>query len=1085
MTEFEKRYYKLNDNQKIAVNATDGPVMVVAGPGTGKTELLSVRVANILDKTDALPQNILCLTFTDNAASNMRQRLVGLLGSDAYKVAVHTFHSFGSEVINQNGQYFYSGAHFRPADELSSHEILTGIIEKLPHDNPLSSKFNDKFTYLKDIQRTISELKRGGLTPDELDTVLDRNDGFIDWVKPKLAEVFSASISKKTLAGAKRLADEIASYREGPLGLPSYHPLATLLQNTLDEATREAEEANSTKPLTAWKGKYLEKNVHGNQTLKDEKRGLKLRALSRVYFDYLLAMQERELYDYDDMILRGTHAMEAFDDLRFNLQEQYQYILVDEFQDTNDAQMRLVWNLTNNPVAEGRPNLMVVGDDDQAIYRFQGAELSNILDFVDRYREVKVITLTDNYRSSSNILDLSRSVIVQGQERLENKLQNISKILTPRYDAATPLVDAASYETPIEARTAMAKRIMDDISKQPASTRAVIARKHAGLAALLPHLSSVGLKVRYEREENILDNEAVSLTELTARAIWCLAKQDPASANTLIAQVLTHPAWGISASELWKISLESHRQKRFWLETMLEQEGELRLIAEWFVRGSKEASLQPLEFMLDFVSGINDGYEFKSPYKDYFFGQTKELSIEYLSHLAALQKIRSSLRDYRPGVVLKLEDFIKFVDIHRELGPGLSASSSFGANDVDVVLLTAHKAKGLEFDAVYVADANESVWGATARSKSDLLKFPSNLPLSPAGDSDDERLRLLYVALTRARNQLSLISSRNNENGKEILSAGAFAGVLDFTPEPSLETDEAIESLETDWRAPLLKIPNADKASLLAPILEKYRLSATHLNNYLDVTKGGPEYFLLHNLLRLPEAMPASAMYGSAVHAALQRAHQHLAATKEKRSVEKVLNDFRESLAGSPMSDLDRQNFLNRGEKALTTFLDQRYGSFTPEQIVERNFSGDQVVLGEAVVTGAIDLININHDEKTIHVTDYKTGKAAHSWKGRDKYEKIKLHHYEQQLMIYKLLVENSRQFAGYTVIGARLEFVEPDERGEIVLLDYVYDKTKLAEFAKLIRAVWQNIMSLNFTLPDGFEENIDGIVKFEESLLR
>src|ERR1035437_9408703 len=119
MMDFKKRYATLNKAQREAVDIIDGPVMVIAGPGTGKTELLSVRTANILKKTDTLPENILCLTFTDSGANAMRERLVGTIGKDAYKVAVHTFHGFGSEVINQYGEFFYEGAHFRPADELS------------------------------------------------------------------------------------------------------------------------------------------------------------------------------------------------------------------------------------------------------------------------------------------------------------------------------------------------------------------------------------------------------------------------------------------------------------------------------------------------------------------------------------------------------------------------------------------------------------------------------------------------------------------------------------------------------------------------------------------------------------------------------------------------------------------------------------------------------------------------------------------------------------------------------------------------------------------------------------------------------
>jgi len=140
--DFQKRYNKLNDCQKKAVDLIDGPVMVIAGPGTGKTELLSVRVANILQKTDTLPENILCLTFTESGANAMRERLIQIIGKDAYKVAVHTFHSFGTDIINQNGQYFYNGAHFKPADTVSSYEVIRNIFEKLEYNNPVISQMN-------------------------------------------------------------------------------------------------------------------------------------------------------------------------------------------------------------------------------------------------------------------------------------------------------------------------------------------------------------------------------------------------------------------------------------------------------------------------------------------------------------------------------------------------------------------------------------------------------------------------------------------------------------------------------------------------------------------------------------------------------------------------------------------------------------------------------------------------------------------------------------------------------------------------------------------------------------------------------
>lgn len=158
--DFTSRYKKLNAAQKQAVDTIDGPVMVIAGPGTGKTELLSMRAANILAQTDTLPENILCLTFTDSGASAMRQRLSEIIGPNAYKIAIHTFHSFGTETINQNGSFFYHGANFRATSELSSYELLRSIFDELEYDNPLASKMNDEYTHLRDVLTTISELKK-------------------------------------------------------------------------------------------------------------------------------------------------------------------------------------------------------------------------------------------------------------------------------------------------------------------------------------------------------------------------------------------------------------------------------------------------------------------------------------------------------------------------------------------------------------------------------------------------------------------------------------------------------------------------------------------------------------------------------------------------------------------------------------------------------------------------------------------------------------------------------------------------------------------------------------------------------------
>jgi len=1101
MTDFTARYNALNAAQKEAVDTIEGPVMVVAGPGTGKTELLGVRVANILKKTDELPNNILCLTFTESGAAAMRERLVGLIGPDAYKVAIHTFHSFGAEIINQYGEYFYNGAHFRPADELSTFQVLRGIFEQLPHTSPIASKMNDEYTYLRDAQGAISDLKKSGLTPDELLSVLERNEAFIAWVQPHLQATLGDRLSKKSFDAVRSLIETIQGYSEEPLSLINYEPLSELMAANLDRALAHSEDQNSTKPLSAWKRGWCEKRETGDLTLKDEKRCQKVRAVAAVYYEYLVAMQSRELYDFDDMILRVVHGIEVFHDLRFNLQEQYHYIMVDEFQDTNDAQMRLVWNLTNAPVSEGRPNLLVVGDDDQAIYRFQGANISNILGFRTLYRDVQLITLKDNYRSSGPILEASRRVIIQGQERLETSLPELDKTLTPHRAPSGMSVELTSYETDMHEYSALAQRLKN---RDQDKTHAVISRNHRQLRALLPYLHAEGLPLKYQAQENILENPAVMQLELVARITHLLSVGLHSEANALIPQLVSHPAWHISAKQLWELSLKASKEGMGWLEIMSESTDELARIAGWLIECAKDAQHQPLEYMLDLLFGTvdqqlaeNETSEpfdeeslliegFTSPYRAYYFDDSKLESapVMYMQFLSALRTLRSSLREYVPQEILYLRDFISFLDLHHALKLPIQGTNNYGAEDTAIELLTAHRSKGLEFDDVTVISLTDDVWGETARTRGRLIRFPHNLPLDAAGDTTDERLRLLFVAMTRAKECLHLTTHEGNATGKATpLVAYVIDEQLPLVKAASPAPEEQLKAETIDWRAPLLQVDQGDQRSMLQPLLDRYKLSATHFNNFLDVTRGGPNAFLLHNLLRLPQAMSPSAAYGSAVHAALQKAHQHLRATDHRRPLEDVLGDFETELRRGHMSALDFEHFLTRGSDLLTTFLNQRYDSFSPSQVTERNFASEGVKLGDATITGAIDLIEINESAKTIVVTDYKTGRASSSWQGKTEYEKIKLHHYKQQLMFYKLLIENSRQYRGYTVTKGVIEFVEPNTAGKITCLELNYTQEELDVMTQLIQEVWRCIMELDFQI-DAVGAAYRDILNFESSLI-
>jgi len=448
MSSFEENYLKLNNEQKEAVDTVFGPVLVVAGPGSGKTQLLALRVANILKQTDTLPNQILCLTFTESAAANMRERLTGFLHRDAYKVAIHTFHSFGTEVISQNSSHFFSAADFKPADDLTSLQILDEILGSLPAKNPFRSQHQEVFVYIDDALKVIDALKKGGVTPTEFQEVVDENREFLDLIAQDIEEVFEDRISGKTVENLWKIYQKISDLsnekKQNELNKQTeeevvtwknvYPCLIDIVLVQLQHVLADVQElikagARSTSPITEWKGKFTTKNKDNKTVAKDLFKHENFVTLAFIYKEYQAKLYDLGFFDFSDMLLEVARALQDPEslDLKYNLQEKYQFILVDEFQDTNGVQMKLLQELLDSPVNDGSPNILAVGDDDQAIYKFQGANLDNILKFKEKYPTTKVITLNTNYRSKQDILDLAMQVSAQATEKLE--LEGVIKVL--------------------------------------------------------------------------------------------------------------------------------------------------------------------------------------------------------------------------------------------------------------------------------------------------------------------------------------------------------------------------------------------------------------------------------------------------------------------------------------------------------------------------------------------------------------------------------------------------------------------------------------------------------------------------------
>lgn len=1095
-----KRFDSLNKKQQDAVKATEGPVAVIAGPGTGKTELVGMRVANILRTSDTAPENILCLTFTDSGVVAMRQRLLEIIGADAHKVNIYTFHSFGSNIMNQNLSLFFDDLPFKPASTLMTHEILSDIFETLPHGHMFAAKGPEGFMKISRVKGAISDLKKGGLTSEELQKIITANQIDLDSAEKILSPIAEERATMKAVDQFSEAALELNKLEN--IDLPNNTPsFIEVLKNSLLRAIQEADALNKPAPITKWKKQWFEKDSNKKSVLKSRKKLAELKEIKKIYEKYIDAMNKAQLYDYDDMILMTLAALKNNKELLYNLQEKYQYILIDEFQDTNQAQMQIIYQLISDTENRDEPNILIVGDDDQAIYGFQGADSSNITTFLNQLPKTKLITLTDNYRSSQKILDHARNIILRGEDRLENVVEDLDKTLTAKNEPEATAVKINNYSDIITERFNVARNVKELIeSGVKPSQITILARKHAQLIDILPYFSHYQIPVSYEKHDNALDIDSIIMLEKLTDLFVLINNKQIAEAETLLPEILSHPAWGLEPKTIWEIASRSYKEKMLWIET-LNTIPETTKIYNWLIKTSSTIFNLPLEQALDVLIGNVDtssetgkaeedkgAEEFKSPFYNYFFSKDilEKNPQSYLLHLNALGEVRNKLKEYyEDDANVNLESFTNFIKLNREIKEVIPINQSIETlKDASVNLMTAHKAKGLEFDYVFIIDAVDNNWGSAVRANNNTYKFPENTHLNRAGENLDERIRLFYVAATRAKKGLYISYSNLNEKSKNVFKASFLEGDAwqTLSHAATSNIDELIKKANIDW-SKRITMPDQNLKDLLKSTLQNYKLNSTALNNFIDVTRGGPQHFLMQNLLHFPQSPSIHSAYGTAVHNALQAAHLHLIKHGKLKPTEDIIADFEEEMQNKPYEEAELQKFIDRGAKSLQAFLNQKNDFFRPTQRPEINFYDQQAVFDEVPLTGKTDVLEADKQSKTISITDYKTGRPSDSWKGKAPYQKVALHKYKQQLMFYQLLIENSRDYYNYNIKDSLLSFVEPDKEGNIHTLSAEYSPKEYEHFKKLVKAVYTKIINLDLPDISPYSEDLDGIIAFENDL--
>lgn len=1045
---FTKNYARLNPEQRRAVDEIEGPVMVLAGPGTGKTQVLATRIAKILKETQTRPWNILCLTFTESGVAAMRERLAALIGPAAYQIRLNTFHSFANDIIRDHPEIFARAADWQALSEIERLELIRNLIDELPAGSRLKP-FGQPYSYALDIIRTVQQLKQEDISPEQFEKVLGSFNEFIRVASGSIDALVQCKPKERTEALIEKVSVAIAQAAQAA-SLPD--SVAKYLRRLKEEYDARLGEADGARAQGCVRTAY--KNDVAGWFKKLSRDLPKQMELLAIYRRYRVCLIELGRYDYEDMILSVVRELSRSDELLAEYQERWQYILVDEYQDTNGAQNEIIKLLGS---FDDAPNIFVVGDDKQSIYRFQGASMSNMLDFFRHYeRAVRVISLKRNYRSQPEVITAAQHLISHNAELLSKYITGASEDLTPAAALSAEPLRAITFATDADEAAGVAAEIKNLIEAGVAPAEiAVLARYNKDLPDFLAALQSAGVPARVAGGENVLADHSIQQLLTLLHFLADISRED------LLAEILRYRWWGFD--ELATLQLihraGSTRQSLFGLLSDAQLAGSpyqawLARIAKWHA-ASVNLTLPHFTHQVLNESGWLSWVS-EAPSAADILRKLNILLDEAKSAAAADRK-------------LSLEQFIGRLEMLEENGLAL-VCETWSYEDASVRLMTAHKAKGLEFEYVFIARGNNKHWGNNREvSKISLPAGFIRYDYILAQENNEDERRLFYVALTRAKKMATLTRARANARGRA-LSESVFWQELpaDAVCRQSRLQDEAARPERWQLAAP--PVAAAEIQAWLKSVLRRYAMSVTHLNNYLEC----PRKFYVKNILRVPSIMTAPQALGTAIHAALDAYHREnwfklpLEAARER-----LAGRFQDRLSREILTPREFKESLAVGQKILAGYFDRYAAVLSRPALVEYDFSSHGVNIGGLSLTGKIDKIVLADAADSrepeqwpagaeVVVTDYKTGNPDAGLSkikpGRD---------YHRQLVFYQLLAENSPRFP-YKISGAEIDFVQPSKQSaQFIRKTIVIGPHDIEELTETIAQVWAEIQALNFLTGD------------------
>lgn len=1014
LKKFEEEYNKLNAQQRQAVDQVEGPVMVIAGPGTGKTQILSARIGKIL-LTDigTEPNNILCLTYTDSGAVAMRKRLLGFIGPDAYRVNIATFHAFCNDVIQDNLGLFEKTS-LDPISDLERIELMKELIDAFPKDHPLKRYRGDVYFEINSLQSLFSLMKREGWTAD---FICQKVDEYINDLQ----------------------------YRE---------------EYICKRATKD----------------FKKGDVRWDKIEEQKEKMEKLRAACNEFKKFQQLMRSRNRYDFDDMINWVIEAFENNEELLRAYQEQFQYILVDEYQDTSGSQNKLVQLLINY---WDKPNVFVVGDDDQSIYRFQGANVENMLEFATAYeKDLLKVVLVNNYRSTQPILNISKTLIENNQERLVKRIDGLSKELIASNVALTSGLSHPprifEYEKQQDEMIGTVLKIEALVNEGVAANSiGVIYRENKYGEELATYLRLKGIPYYSKRNLNILDQPLVQQILLVLN--YLNAEHDiPYSGDEMLFEILHFEWFDIPAIEIAKASMRVSEMKYSGQKTSLRQwlaeearRPQMDLFDTGMHKGLKEASLM-MEGLISAVSNETLQTLLEKIVREAGFLGHIVNSPDKNKLMQALSGFYDHVKEEtRRHPLVQLAEFMNRIELMRKEGLILPLVQVSG-NEKGVNLMTAHGSKGLEFDYVFFVGNSSSCWEKKRKPFSGF-SFPDTLFATGAKGNDTEELRrLFYVALTRAKKHLYISYPNYTNEGKQ-LEATMFLAEIKMEHELEVKPEIIADDVVTSFNILQFQKDKAPEVAhlddeLVDRIVQNFGMSASSLNSYLKCPLG----FYYQTIVRIPSPRNEAMEFGSAVHHALENLFNKMKKSEAFPLLDDFLQDFTWYMKRHRES-FTKEQFARRLEYGLE-ILKNYYNTYVTRwnKIVMVEMNVRNVLLDGIPLKGKIDKIEFNGKDAT--VIDYKTGnpdncsdKLARPGKepnGGD---------YWRQAIFYKILLDLSPK--DWNVTGVEFDFVEPDKKKTYRKEKITISSIDIDIVKQQIKDVWMKIQRKEFYTGCGNED--------------